>query len=100
MGIVRNADKYLYQTEIEINIVVNDEWLVVNMPVVSRQSPLTTHHFNHSPLTAKNYFLFLSSCSSTSLTFRRRSEAKIKLFSRSLVAVNTSSLVPSHSLCP
>lgn len=41
MGIVRNADKYLYQTEIEINIVVNDEWLVVNMPVVSRQSPLT-----------------------------------------------------------
>lgn len=47
MGIVRNADKYLYQTEIEINIVVNDEWLVVNMPVVSRQSPLTTHHFNH-----------------------------------------------------
>lgn len=50
MGIVRNADKYLYQTEIEINIVVNDEWLVVNMPVVSRRSPLTTHHFNHSPL--------------------------------------------------
>lgn len=50
MGIVRNADKYLYQTEIEINIVVNDEWLVVNMPVVSRRSPLTTHHFSHSPL--------------------------------------------------
>lgn len=52
MGIVRNADKYLYQTEIEINIVVNDEWLVVNMPVVSRRSPLTTHHLitHHSPL--------------------------------------------------
>ena len=33
-------------------------------------------------------------------TFLKRSEAKIKLFSRSFCEVATSSLVPSHSLCP
>ena len=35
---------------------------------------------------------------STSLTLRNRSEAKMKLFSRSLLEVKMSSLLPSHSL--
>ena len=53
----------------------------------------------------ENVSAFLKLCqrsafASSFLTFLSRSEAKMKLFSFSLVAENTSSLLPSHSLCP
>lgn len=92
------GDKLLYLLRIEALLLFGGQWQICRDDI--RSILLTGFSWNKRPEFSGRFFYPSMFCISTSLTFRKRSEAKMKLFRRSLVDVKMSSLLPSHSLWP